>query len=305
MNAIALIAIDWGTSAARAYALDGGGRILAERAALLGIAQVDDNAFAAALAALLGDWASLPVPRIASGMIGSRQGWVEVPYLECPAALDSLAAGLRRTPGGEIAIVPGVIGKDAAGVPDVMRGEETQILGALGPEEAEQVVVLPGTHSKWARIDRGRIVGFSTWMTGELFGVLLQHSLLGRLATPSGDASDGEAFARGVEHGLREPGLSHAIFGARTLALTGALAPNAVGDWLSGVLIGHEIASARAQFCRPDGRAANGLRIVGSDALTQHYLRAFALAGLAATTGPANAAPRGLYRIACQAELIR
>lgn len=300
----ALIAIDWGTSAARAYTLDGFGRIIAERSASLGISQVEPGSFNAAFSTLLGEWNSLKVPRIASGMIGSRQGWIEAPYLECPAPLAALTSRLCRTPGGEMAIVPGLLCNDDAGIPDVMRGEETQILGAVDPNEAEQIVLLPGTHSKWARVEGGCITGFTTWMTGELYAVLLKHSLLGRLATSEPDAPhDDEAFDRGVHRGLEEPGLSHAIFGARTLALTGRLAPNAVGDWLSGVLIGHEIASAATRYLGSN-RARTPLLIIGSSELTERYTRALGHAGMDSIAGPADAAPRGLHRIAREAQLI-
>jgi 2-dehydro-3-deoxygalactonokinase len=305
VNAPALIAVDWGTTAARAYGVDADGRIVGERRAELGIVQVPDGAFAAALATLLGDWAALPVPRIACGMIGSRQGWVEAPYRDCPAALASLASGLVATPGGELLVVPGVICVDASGVPDVMRGEETQILGCGDVGEASQLAILPGTHSKWARVSAGRIEGFATWMTGELYAILMQHSILGRLAGAGAapGALDERAFARGVARGLDEPGLTHAIFGARTLALTGGLDPGEVGDWLSGLLIGHEIASARARYCA--GRDTGlPVRIIGSDALAARYLTALALAGIDAIPGPADAAARGLYDIACTARLI-
>ena len=305
MNDTALLALDWGTTSARAYALDAGGRVLGERSAALGINEVRDGAFAAALAALLGDWAALPVPRIACGMIGSRQGWIEVPYHACPAALDALAGGLARTPGGELFVVPGVVCTDAGGVPDVMRGEETQILGALDAAEPSLLAILPGTHSKWARVGGGRIDAFATWMTGELYAVLLQHSILGRLAgaPAAAGAFDGRTFARGVARGLDEPGLSHAIFGARTLALTGGLGPLEVGDWLSGVLIGHEIASARARF-GAGGEAGARVRIIGSDALAARYAAALAQAGIDATPGPRDAAARGLLAIAHRARLI-
>lgn len=304
-NDVTLIAIDWGTTAARAYALDGTGGIIAERSAPLGISQVAQGAFVGAFASLLGDWASLPVPRIASGMIGSRQGWIEAPYLECPAALHALASGLCRTPRGEMSIVPGVICKDEAGVPDVMRGEETQILGAIDSGRIEQLVLLPGTHSKWARVECGRITAFATWMTGELFAVLLKHSLLGRLAASRTDSMshDDEAFDRGVRRGLEEPGLSHAIFGARTLALTGELEPTSIGDWLSGALIGHEIASAASRFGGAN-MASMRLQIVGSSDLTERYSRALRQAGIAAASGPDDAASRGLFKIARQAQLI-
>ena len=193
MGPAALIAIDWGTTSARAYRLNASGHVVGERSAHLGITQVSDGAFDRALSALIGDWDDDPAPRIACGMIGSRQGWVEAPYRECPVALDSLAAGVVTVPGGRLGIVPGATCTHASGVPDVMRGEETQILGAVGSGPAAgrvpDVLVLPGTHSKWARVADGSIETFATFLTGECYAVLKDHSILGRLMTAAPQAS--------------------------------------------------------------------------------------------------------------------
>ncbi len=136
LNGAALIAVDWGTTSVRAYRLAPDGSVAGERSAPLGIQQVREGAFAAALQRLLGDWADDPAPRIACGMIGSRQGWIEAPYCDCPVAFETLAAGLVRAPGDVLTIVPGVTCVDAAGVPDVIRGEETQIFGATAAARA-------------------------------------------------------------------------------------------------------------------------------------------------------------------------
>jgi 2-dehydro-3-deoxygalactonokinase len=306
-RATALFALDWGTTSARVYRLSGDGQVLGVREAPLGVQQVRNGAFPAALQTLLGDWADDPAPRLASGMIGSRQGWVEAPYVECPADPATLAERLCRTPGGEMTIVPGLICRDAEGVPDVIRGEETQIAGAIDADEGSVLAILPGTHSKWVRIDAGRIERFATYMTGELYAVLMAHSILGRLsaapAAPGSGTQSGKAFARGVERGLHGPGLSHAIFGARTLALTGGLEASDVGDWLSGVLIGHEIKAGRAQL-GADGAAMLPVRIIGTDALGARYVQALAQAGIAAARGPADAAARGLFDVAQRARLL-
>lgn len=303
----ALFALDWGTTSARVYRMSGDGQVLGVREAPLGVQQVRDGAFPAALRTLLGDWAADPAPRLASGMIGSRQGWVEAPYVECPADPATLAEHLCRTPGGEMTIVPGLICRDVEGVPDVIRGEETQIAGAIGADEGRVLAILPGTHSKWVRIEAGRIERFATYMTGELYAVLLAHSILGRLsAAPAAAGSgtqSGTAFSRGVERGLHGPGLSHAIFGARTLALTGGLEATEVGEWLSGVLIGHEIKAGCAQL-GADGEAILPVRIIGTDALGARYVQALAQAGIAAARGPADAAARGLFDVAQRARLL-
>ena len=301
----ALVAIDWGTSHARAYVVDTDGRVVAERAAPVGVGAIRDGDFGGALARLLGDWTALAVPRVASGMIGSRQGWVEAPYVTCPAGAASVAAAISRTPGGELAVIPGIIVRDEAGVPDVIRGEETQVFGAVRDDERDLLAVLPGTHSKWVHVARGRIVEFETHMTGELYAVLLAHSLLGRLADAA-HAPDvpGPAFARGVARGLAGGGLGHLIFGARTLALTGELAPNEVPDWLSGLLIGREIRSART-WANRRGLDAARVRVIGGDALVARYRQALAQADIDAEAGPADAAVRGIARVARLANLIR
>jgi len=133
-------------------------------------------------------------------MIGSRQGWVEAPYVDCPASLTALSDHLVEVPLGSLAIVPGVATRDAAGLPDVMRGEETQLLGAVGADESGVLAVLPGTHSKWARVEHGRIVDFTTFMTGELYAVLIDHSMLGRIAGHEPGRLSREAFSQGVAH---------------------------------------------------------------------------------------------------------
>jgi 2-dehydro-3-deoxygalactonokinase len=300
----ALVAIDWGTSHARAYVVDGDGRVIGERAAAVGVGAIRDGDFRGALAKLLGEWGDAAIPRVAAGMIGSRQGWIEAPYVECPAGAEAIAAAMSRTPGGELAIVPGIIVRDEAGVPDVIRGEETQVLGAVRDDEPDVLAVLPGTHSKWVHVSRGRIVDFETHMTGELYAVLLAHSLLGRLADTAHPAdAPGPAFARGVERGLAGGGLGHLIFGARTLALTGELAAAEVPDWLSGLLIGREIRSART-WAHRRGLDAARVRVIGGDALVARYRDALARAGIDAEAGPADAAVRGIARVARLAQLV-
>ena len=299
---IRLLAIDWGTSSARVYALDASGAIVTKRGAPLGIQRIADGNFAAALRTLCGDDLPRGVPLIASGMIGSRQGWVEAPYRECPAGFDAIAAGLTPVPEASLLIVPGLLCRDADGVPDVMRGEETQIFGVL-PDGADdrQVVVLPGTHSKWAIVGTGGIERFATFMTGELYAVLRQHSILGRLLT---DDADPEAFARGVRMSLRDgAALSHDLFSARTLALTGALASAGVGDYLSGLLLGAEIAAAR-QWLVQHRLDAAAVTLVGDTQLCDRYQRALRLAGIDAILGPGDAAARGLWRIATHAGML-
>ncbi len=307
--AAVLIGVDWGTSSARAYRIDAQGGIIDTRSAPLGLAAVADGgapAFARALDTLLGDWRALPLPRIASGMVGSRAGWVEAPYVEAPATVAKLAAALVRTPGGELAIVPGVLNRGSGGggdAPDVMRGEETEIAGALAGVQGGAHVVLPGTHSKWVHAVDGNVVGFATWVTGELYGLLRHQSTIGALARDPAQR-DAAAFAEGLARGHAVPALMHAVFAARAGVLAGSLPPEQAGDWLSGLLIGREVAEGLA-WARGRGLSdGDELVVVGSDELAQRYQQALAAAGWRARRA-AGAAARGLLRIAQAAQLTR
>src|SRR3989442_13528753 len=257
-----LIAIDWGTTSARAYWLDGGGRIVDERNAPLGIQKIIDRDFAGALARLCGE---LPggVPLLACGMIGSRQGWIETPYRDCPAGFGAIAAMLTVVPGTRVHIVPGLICRDRNRVPDVMRGEETPLFGALPDDlRGRRAVVLPGTHSKWAIVSDSAIETFATFMTGELYAVLREHSILGRLAAEG--RGDGAAFERGVRLSLRDAAaMPHDLFSPRTLALTGAPAPLAAADYLSGLLLGAEVAAGRRWLERHAGTGGSVIMVRG------------------------------------------
>ncbi|MEP7205760.1 MAG: 2-dehydro-3-deoxygalactonokinase [Casimicrobiaceae bacterium] len=312
-SATRLIAIDWGTTSARAYRLGDGGEVMDQRAAPFGVQQVRDGAFAEALRALLGDWHDVPAPRLACGMVGSRQGWIEAPYRECPALIDDLARGLAVTPGRELAIVAGITCRDAAGVPDVMRGEETQVVGLLDSASGEALVIQPGTHSKWTRagVSAGgapTIHAFTSFMTGEVFALLREHSILGRLMRDA-DAFDGASFDRGVAHGSRGLAggdLLHQIFAARTLALFDELAPAAVADYLSGVLIGAEIVAGRAWVAAQAASAPEpgAIWIAGTPELCNRYARALDRADVDTHAAPADVAARGLWRLAERAGLI-
>jgi len=303
VSGTSLIAIDWGTTSARAYRLDARGGVVDERTAPLGISQVPSGRYEEALSALLGEWSSERAPRLACGMIGSRQGWIEAPYVACPASIDALVDGIAAVRTSKLSIVPGLNTRDRHGTPDVMRGEETQLVGAVDVDESMVLAVLPGTHSKWARMERGRIVDFSTYMTGELFGVLLAHSILGRMSERSLNARTEADFLRGVDRGLKNDGVTHAIFGARTLVLAGEMAATDVDDWLSGVLIGTEISAALA-WTRDVGIDVTRVRIIGNDTLAARYATALAHAGVTTEHGDRHAAARGLWRIATRAGFL-
>ena len=294
-----LIGVDWGTSRLRSALLAGDGAVLAEHAAESGILAVRDGEFAAVLRDAVGALgAPANVPIVLSGMITSRQGWHELPYETCPAGVDALAGALHRVeePGlGTLHFITGLAWTSPDGIPDVMRGEETQILGQddIAPGEA---VVLPGTHSKWVVVEAGRIARFRTFMTGELFAVLEAHSILGRLMTRGPE--DPAAFARGVRLGLAGNGLLGRLFSARTLPLMGEVPESAVRDYLSGLLIGAEIAEAQAAE-RPAA-----VVVIGSGVLTRRYATALDLAGIRHRPGHGDAAYRGQWRVAHAAGII-
>ncbi len=302
MAGAALIAIDWGTTSARAYRMDATGAVLDTRNAPLGVQQVRDGGFDAALDQLLGDWRDDGVARIACGMIGSRQGWVEAPYVECPAPLSVLASRLVEVPGRALVIVPGIITRDSSGLPDVMRGEETQLAGAVDEQERRVLAALPGTHSKWACVEFGRIVDFATFMTGEMWDMMLSHTILGRLADPA-PAQPGPAFERGVARGIGPGTLMHDVFGARTLALTGELNAVEVPDWLSGLMIGREVRNMRT-FANRHGYDGSRVRLIGEHGLVERYAIALTQADVAVDRAPATAAAIGLWRIAVHAGLV-
>jgi 2-dehydro-3-deoxygalactonokinase len=273
MTTARLIALDWGTTNLRASLLSDGGAAIETRSAAGGIMAVPERRFAPALLALCGDWlAEHRCPLVASGMIGSRQGWQEAPYLECPARPDDAAARLTRVAvqaGTTLHIVPGLrcIGGD--GQDDVMRGEETQLWGAA--LSAGHCCVLPGTHSKWAWMGGGdSIERFQTYMTGELYGLLTQHGILGKLMR-FGEAS-AEGFERGARIGLAEPGIS-------------------------GILIGAEIGGALRHG------APERVALLGDAGLCARYASALRLAGVESDRVPEDATTRGQWRLAAAAGL--
>jgi 2-dehydro-3-deoxygalactonokinase len=304
----ALIALDWGSSQLRAFRFDAAGRIVEQRASADGASQLSGGAaaFAAALHTLASDWLAPGVPVIACGMVGSAHGWREAAYVPCPVALDALHERLVDVPAGDglvVRIVPGLSTRDADGQPDVMRGEETQLCGLLEAAPAlaaRACVVMPGTHSKWVRLHDGRVAGYATRMTGELYALLRGQSVLARLMPEgAGAGSDAAAFDRGVAVALRAGGadLARLLFGVRALGLFGELAPASAPDYLSGLLIGTEVASARAEAIDVP------VALVGETALCERYTRAFAAGGIAAQTFDAPLAARGLWRIARAAGL--
>ena len=283
-----MIALDWGTSSLRAYRLQRR-TVLERRDSPQGITRVAAGAFATVLQELVGDWLAAGETRVLmSGMIGSRQGWVEAPYLPCPASPGALASALMPVPfgGATIAIIPGLTHRDASGTPEVMRGEETQLAGAIA-QIGDGLFCLPGTHSKWATVSGGAITGFTTAMTGDVFAALRSHTILGRMMTDG--KSDDTAFRRGVERASTAGGLLHHLFGVRTLGLFGELGDDASASYLSGLLIGSEIAAID-----PGGP----VHLIGEPALCRLYTLALSARGITATTASPDMAATGLALVA-------
>lgn len=308
MNSPALIALDWGTSNLRASLLDQNAQEIDRRSAPGGIMAVTDGLFSATLLSLIGDWIEKhDCPLIASGMIGSRQGWKEAPYLDCPTTLAQAAMSLTRVEidlpkktgaARQLHIAPGLRCVEPNGQFDVMRGEETQVWGAeMAPRS---LCVLPGTHSKWAWVDADGSIGrFRTYMTGELYGLLTKHSILGRLMIFG--AHSPAHFQKGVRMGLESPEqASHVIFSARTAGLMGTISSEALPDYLSGILTGIEIAAATAAH----GTALPVVTLIGEDELCARYESAFEFIGVSTTRAAKNSTTRGQWMIAKHAGLI-
>lgn len=303
-NPVQLIGLDWGTSSLRAYLYDADGRIVASRQQAWGIRQLPDGGFAAALHAITEGWPACTT--IAAGMVGSRQGWQEVPYVEVPADMPSIARGMQRVEActsHALWIAPGLRREAPA---DVMRGEETQIVGALTQQPAYLAnarFVLPGTHSKWATVSDGRIVAFDTVMTGEIYALLMKHSILGAgVSHESAPSFPSEAFVRGLD-AAKDSGASGAfsrLFSARALMLAGQLAADALPEFLSGLLIGEEF---RIALLRDGGNTAP-LCLIGEPSLCQRYAVAATHFGYAAPTVINDAAAQGLWQLASVAGLL-
>ena len=320
-----LIALDWGTTSLRAYKLAAGGVVLEQRALSSGIMQLPKtprvihgdecaDGFELAFEEACGDWleAQPDLPVIACGMVGSAQGWREAAYCETPANVANLGNSLQTLVslrGTRVHIVPGVIQRSR--LPNVMRGEETQVLGVLQnlPAEAggDLLIGLPGSHSKWVEVVEGRITHFDTFMTGEVFAVLSEHSILGR-TQQQGAAFDGLAFDRGVQVALSadgELGVLSTLFSSRTLGLTGELAPTAQADYLSGLRSGHElVALAAAQRRRRNSAHLPSIILIGNAQLCARYGRALDACGFARVTLAEQATERGLWQLALAAGLL-
>jgi len=302
-----LVGIDWGTSSLRAYLIDSQGGVLDKLYAPEGIMQVQNHDFVSVLTRLLEPWLKkMSLPVIASGMITSRNGWVETPYLALPTSARQLADSLQaqRTPTGlQVHFVTGV-NTNHGGAPDVMRGEETQIVGAVESGLTDGLFVMPGTHSKWVAVRGGCIEEFATYMSGEVFAALRGHTILGTLMKDTDFNLHG--FELGVKAGFDAGAqLLHKLFHVRTLPLFDLISEDEVSDYLSGMLIGAEISGATDNNLLPDRALGNAqVTIVGLDKLADRYAVALEALDRKVAFAGDDIAARGHFAIAKSAGLI-
>lgn len=300
-NDLAWIAVDWGTSNLRAWAMGVQGDILAEASSDEGMGKLARDQFEPALLRLIGSWLGAgPVAIVACGMVGSRQGWCEAPYRTVPCTpLDPAAQVTAPTvdPRLRVRIAPGLKQISPA---DVMRGEETQIAGALRlMPDYEGIFCLPGTHSKWAHVSAGEVVSFQTFMTGEMFALLSEVSVLRH--GMQGAGWDESAFDAAVSDAISRPErLGARLFSLRAEGLIAGLSPQAARARLSGLLIGAELAAARPYWL------GQKVTLVGAHKLSAAYARALHLQGVEAQHLSANDCTlAGLASLAPQTESAR
>jgi 2-dehydro-3-deoxygalactonokinase len=294
-------AVDWGTSSFRLWLIDRAGGVLEERRSQEGMVAAAKLGFAAVLQSHLdavGAANNLPV--VICGMAGARQGWVEAGYIDTPAHLAFILERAVPVPrqSRDIRILPGIAQRDPK-APDVMRGEETQLLGALGIDAAgEAVVCIPGTHSKWARVSGGTVERFATFMTGELFSVVSRETILSHAVTDADEAEDTEAFKSAVVAAFETPALAaNLLFRVRSSQLLYGGSPSSAREKISGTLIGLELAAGLA----PGDQSSSGITLVASGRLQGLYRLAFDTLSVAVQSIDAEEAVRRGLSMAAEA----
>ncbi len=278
MSVATCIAGDWGTTHLRLFLVDGESTILAT-AEGPGVAQAAGR-FESVLTGLTAAWQQQhgPLPVVLCGMVGSTIGWTNAPYVPCPAHPARIAGAMTSIADRSVFIAPGLSCRNRHGAPDVMRGEETQILGALHLNPAlargRHLLCLPGTHAKWVVLDNGCVEEFLTAVTGELFAVLDQHSVLVRAGDRAADFVEA-AFDAGMQRAIDNPqaALMHLLFECRSRQVVGELAREQAPDFLSGLLIAHDVLGAMRLF---SDTVTNGetITIIANSSLAQRYRRA-------------------------------
>lgn len=290
-----MIAINWGTSNFRAFRLNTRGEVQAERASGRGAATVPQGGFPDAVMAEVGDWIRAGEYKLLmSGMVGSRLGWEEAPYVNVPATFDQIASKVMRLDVGciDVRIVPGLIGIDESGIPELIRGEETEILGAEYPSSDSHRLCLPGTHTKWVRMEDATIAAFTTSMMGDVFRAIGNGTILH--STVHHVEFNEECFLQGVSRSKQPGDLLHHLFGIRTLVLTGKMQETTASSYLSGLLIGHDI--------KPMVRTRETVHLIGEPELCALYATALREFAVRSTVEEPGAALRGLKRIAARLE---
>jgi 2-dehydro-3-deoxygalactonokinase len=302
-----LIALDWGTSSFRGYLMSSAGEIFESFANGKGILHCGKQRFEEVLEEFVGNWMDQypNAPIIASGMISSRQGWIEAPYLNCPAGLAEFAQqlislDLKRD--RKLWFVPGAMYRSESNIPDVMRGEETQILGRVGRDQKRYSFVMPGTHSKWVVVENGKLSWFTTFMTGEIFAILLNHSILGRLIEEG--HHDDQAFQKGLavaKHAAQKgKGVMNHLFSVRSLGLFNEISSTGLKSYLSGILIGAEVAEATLEMIE-----SVNVQLIGDRQLIRFYQEALRFFGWSSEPLIEDLAAQGLLNISKGAGLIR
>ncbi len=282
------IAVDWGSSSFRAALIAPDGEILDELAQPRGVLSFKQGEFAPYLISACARMTKAGGQSfVLSGMIGSKNGMAEVPYCACPATVIDVARGVRWAVKDRVAIAPGVRLEND----DVMRGEEIQIFGAaavLGLRDA--TMVLPGTHSKWVHFENGAIMAFNTFMTGEFYAMLAQHSILAKSLAQQSTPFEPQAFLQGIDFACQGESLLNTAFSVRVKMLFNQLAPEHAASYLSGLVIGDELLAMQVQ-------PGVDLVVVGSQQLTQRYQLALEHLGANVRVLGSQAAWAGLYQV--------
>lgn len=294
MNRAAYVAVDWGTSSFRLWLVDGNGNVLADRRSDEGMMTAAKSGFAAVLQSHLEVTGAAPgLPVIICGMAGARQGWVEAGYADTPAPLASILTHAVAVPGQDrdIRILPGIAQRDPK-APDVMRGEETQLLGALGLDAAgEAIVCMPGTHSKWVRVQGTTVERFATFMTGELFDAVSRHTILSHAVAGAEESEDIGAFKSAVMTAFETPALAaNLLFQVRSGQLLYGGGPASAREKITGTLIGLELAAGLGREM-----PTPNITLIASGRLEMLYRLALETAGTTVRSiGAEDAARRGL-----------
>ena len=300
-----LIALDWGSTRFRGWLLDPKGIEIDKIDEEFGILKINHTQYIDVFDQLLGSWIKEhgSIQIIAAGMIGSRQGWMEAPYLDCPAGPEQLAQNLTYLKINSklidnplsMAIVPGIQYFEN-GIPDVMRGEETQVAGLLWSQHQVGLCILPGTHSKWVFINEGRIESFTTFMTGEIFSLMEKHSIVNRLMV--GKSFNRDDFLFGCKQSLNSSyGFLKQIFSARTMGLFDKVKPRGIHSYLSGIVIGNEIKDGLDNYYKNTSYKEKTVILNGGISLCNLYKIAFEIAGVKVKLEKNNLVAKGLFQI--------